>query len=120
MYYRALLAMPLFLALSAATPADAQTVTPGAAEPSARPLLALGSDSLYSRMRVLGLLPRASLGAIRLTTVDTVRSGSECPMPISRPDSTRQFAAARGQPLHSSDRMPTQPSACTNPLEAHR
>ena len=119
MRHRVLFAISLTFALTAANPVSAQRVTSFAAKPSAGQLTSLVSDSLYSRMRALGLLPRPSLAPDRVTTLDTIRGRPDCPMPILHPDSTRRFAATAGQPLHSADRMPTQPSMCTNSLDTH-
>jgi hypothetical protein len=120
------LAVCLTVVLAAASPVRAQGVTSRPAIP-AESQAPPTSDSLAARMRALGRLSRLSFG-MDTVVVNSMHGTPECPMPILRPDSTRQFAAVTGQPLRSgrmptwttADRMPTWTSVCTNPLDKGR
>lgn len=120
MRHDVLCAAPLIVTLIAAVPVHAQRVTYRTESLSAGLLAPLLSDSLSARMRALGLLPSPSLMADRVVFVDTMQGGPECPMPILHPDSAKQFAAIKSEPLRSSDRMPTRVLSCANPLDKRR
>jgi hypothetical protein len=117
MRHEVLFAVPLTLTLLAVVPVGAQSVAYRTASPSAQLLAPLIADSLSARMRALGLLRSPSPVAERVAFADTTHGGPECPMPILHPDSSKQFAAIKTEPLRSSDRMPTRVSSCVNPLE---
>jgi hypothetical protein len=111
-----LIAISLSVTLLAA-PAGAQRASDRLASPSIGLLPTPMSDSAAARMRAFGLLPKLPLVVDRGALVDSARARIECPMPVLRPDSTKQLSAVKAEPLRSSDRMPTIASACTNPLD---
>jgi hypothetical protein len=116
MRHEVLFAVPLVVGLMAAAPMRAQRVTSPRASPATGVLAPLTSDSVSSRMLALGLLLSPSLPTARAALGETTQGSLECPMPILRPDSAKRLSGLRGEPLHSSDRMPTRVSPCVNPL----
>jgi hypothetical protein len=110
------LAVPL-TAVLLALPAHAQRASDRLTSPGISLVPTPMSDSVSARMRAFGLLPQLPLVPGRYASVDTTRARTECPMPVLRPDSAKQFSAVKGELPHSSDRMPTIPSSCTNPLD---
>ena len=116
MRHNVLVALTLALVTFAVVPASAQSTAYRAASGRAGVLPPLISDSLATRVRALGLLPSMSLPMERAVFADTTRAIAACPMPLLRPDSSRHFAALPIATWPSSDHMPTQASACVNPL----
>jgi hypothetical protein len=111
-----LLAGPL-TAMLLALPVHAQRTSDRLTSPGIGLVPTPMSDSAATRMRAFGLLPKLPLVADRNTHADTTRARAECPMPVLRPDSAKQFSAMKGELPRSNDRMPTIPSSCTNPLD---
>jgi hypothetical protein len=113
---QSLFAVPL-IAVLLALPAHAQRASDRLTSPGISLVPTPLSDSVSARMRAFGLLPQLPLVSDRNGSIDTTRARAECPMPVLRPDSAKQFSAIKGELPRSSDRMPTIPSPCTNPLD---